>query len=181
LAHTCSHGVLHYNEDLVKIERKYLDKQKERYHPIITDFTRTTQPLIRYELNDIIVDKKEACPCGSIFQAIDHIEGRSDDLFYCINRNGQTVRIFPDFIRRAIITADERILIYQVVQISPQELNIYIESDYYSTLKITIQKALEQLFQSFNIDSMRYYFFDQLPLLGTGKLRRVCCNFSIKN
>ena len=35
--------------------------------------------MCRYELNDIITEKKN-CKCGSQFLAIESIEGRSDDI-----------------------------------------------------------------------------------------------------
>ena len=59
LAATCAHGTLHFNDDFLIIEKKYIDGDKKRFHPIITDLMRTTQPVIRYELNDIIHEKKE--------------------------------------------------------------------------------------------------------------------------
>ena len=68
-------GTLHFNEDLLIIEQKYLDAEKQRFHPLITDLMRTTQPVVRYELNDIITAKK-SCPCGSKWLAIEQIEGQ---------------------------------------------------------------------------------------------------------
>ena len=67
LAHTCEHHNLHFNEDIVKIEYKKIDEQNNRCFPIITDLRRTTQPVIRYCLNDIVQISKEECSCGSPF------------------------------------------------------------------------------------------------------------------
>lgn len=150
LAASCAYGVLHFNEDFLHIERKYLDPEQRRFHPVITDLMRTSQPVIRYELNDIIHVKTEPCPCGSSWLAIEQIEGRSDDVLeFIVQSDNQsidqlkkakpecattsiaqqrnTVRIYPDFIRRSIIMADPKISVYEVVQITPQEISLYIE------------------------------------------------------
>ena len=56
LACTCSEGNLHLNEDILYVEKEYLDDS--RFYPIITDFKRTSQPIYRYRLNDILVEEK---------------------------------------------------------------------------------------------------------------------------
>jgi len=48
LAHTCVEGNLHLNEDRVYIEKEFLDEESGRFSPIITDFFRSSQPVIRY-------------------------------------------------------------------------------------------------------------------------------------
>lgn len=117
LATTCKHGTLHINEDLVVIQKEYLDKDKGIFVPIITDFRRTTQPIIRYRLNDILIEKQAPCPCGSPYLALQRIDGRCDDIFYGRNIYNNTVSsLFPDFIRRAIMFASNDILEYKVIQ-----------------------------------------------------------------
>ncbi|NMH86537.1 F390 synthetase-related protein [Flavivirga algicola] len=125
LASTCAHGTLHFNEDFLIIEKKYLDKEKKRFHPIITDLLRTTQPIIRYELNDIIHEKSN-CPCGSHFTAIDKIEGRSDDVLRFKSITGKDVKVYPDFLRRTIILADPSINDYTLVQRDLDTLELYV-------------------------------------------------------
>jgi len=80
LAATCEQGNLHFNEDFLKIEKHFIDENKNRFHPIITDFNRTSQPIIRYLLNDII-HEGEPCTCGRKTMTIEKIEGRADDVF----------------------------------------------------------------------------------------------------
>lgn len=105
LASTCTHGTLHLNEDIVRIEREYLDGN--RFVPIVTDFERKGQPIIRYRLNDILVEKKSPCSCGSPFLALEKIEGREDDVFVFQDEKGQKKMVFPDFIRRCVLFAEE--------------------------------------------------------------------------
>lgn len=128
LAATCSQGILHINEDLVLVEKEYLDKDKGVFVPIITDFTRKTQPIIRYRLNDLLIERKTSCPCGSPFLALERIDGRCDDLFYGYKNNSKEIGIlFPDFIRRAIMLASDLILEYKVTQLSLDLIEIKLK------------------------------------------------------
>ena len=114
LAAPCKHGTLHFNEDFLMIEKKYIDQEQTKFHPIITDLLRKTQPIVRYELNDIISEKKN-CPCGSKHIGINQIEGRSDDIITIRNATGAYISIFPDIIRRTIVLSDPDISDYKVI------------------------------------------------------------------
>ncbi|WP_028596717.1 F390 synthetase-related protein [Paenibacillus assamensis] len=129
LATTCVQGTLHINEDLVHIEKEYLDQENGVFVPIITDFMRKTQPIIRYRLNDILIEKKTACTCGSPFLALERIDGRCDDIF--IGRSeldNREVSIFPDYIRRAIMFASNEIQQFKVIQHSIDNVEIKLEA-----------------------------------------------------
>ena len=109
---TCSHGTLHLNETFLHIEPNWLDDK--RFTPIITDFTRKTQPIVRYQLDDVLVIKDTPCPCGDPQQAIERIEGRCDDLLQLPDLDGNPVTIFADPCARVIVnhlpvTADFRL------------------------------------------------------------------------
>ncbi len=109
---TCSYGTLHLNEAFLHIEKNWLDDT--RFTPIITDFTRKTQPIVRYQLDDVLVIKKQPCPCGDPQLAIERIEGRCDDLLLLPDVEGNTVTIFADPCARVIVnhlpvTADFRL------------------------------------------------------------------------
>lgn len=104
LATTCKYGTLHLNEDIVHIEREYLDEY--RFVPVVTDFERKAQPIIRYRLNDILVESRRKCRCGSHCLALDKIEGREDDVFSFPGKDEIEKIVFPDFIRRCMLFAD---------------------------------------------------------------------------
>lgn len=148
LASTCPKGTLHLNEDIVHIEREYLDEK--RFVPIVTDFERKAQPIIRYRLNDILVEKKEACACGSPCLALEKIEGREDDVFTFQGHDGRDVPIFPDFIRRCILFADgggeaEKTGIsgdYRIVQEKDGRLTVYADLTEYGKQKIAEEFSL---------------------------------------
>ncbi len=92
LGFTCELGNLHLNEDVLHIEKEYIDRSKGRFLPIITDLFRSTQPIIRYRLDDILIEG--TCNCGSSFTAIQCVEGRLMDVLSFKNDKGKQVCIF---------------------------------------------------------------------------------------
>ncbi len=67
-------------------------------------FQTNQSTIYRYRLNDILVEEKSHCPCGSSAPTrIAKIEGRSDDIFYFKKEDGSSQMIYPDFIRRCIL------------------------------------------------------------------------------
>ncbi len=167
LATTCSHGTLHFNEDFIHIEKKYIDAEKTRFHPIITDLIRSSQPVIRYELNDIITELPK-CSCGSEFLAIAQIEGRSDDILVFQDAHQKEKRLFPDYFRRAIILASDRIENYQVVQTDANRIELYTDNDQAKAIT-----ALEQLLDSHEISGVTIETVAQLNQEKGTKLRRI--------
>ena len=73
LAYTCEKGKLHLNEDIAIFEKEWLDKKTGRFTPIITDFRRKTQPIIRYRLDDVLIESKKGCDCGSPYTVLSSI------------------------------------------------------------------------------------------------------------
>lgn len=170
---TCEHGNLHLNEELVFIEKEYIDDH--RFYPIITDFKRTSQPIINYRLNDLLVEATVPCPCGSVCQRIEKIEGRSDDIFLFKGRSGGTVPVFPDFIRRCVLFVPN-IHEYQASQISQTKIEIAIDN-----LNDEQEQQLKQEFRQLSEDfqfvcpTIEFvpYQWDQ-----TVKLKRIVRKFS---
>ena len=117
LAATCRLGRLHLNEEFVHIEPEWLDTDHRRFRPIVTDFTRTTQLVIRYRLDDVLRVSQERCACGRATRVIDAIEGRADDVLWSESvEDGQPRAVFPDTVRRAMALAGESIRDYRIEQ-----------------------------------------------------------------
>lgn len=169
LAHTCSEGNLHLNEDIVYIEKDWIDKDSGRFSPIITDFFRSSQPIIRYKLDDILIYEPKQCPCGSAFTRIKKIEGRCDDILKVKDNQGKDYLIYPDFIRRAIISASDEIKEYSVEH-KDDGLHIYLDP---IELKDKVDTSLKKLYKKLNIKELNHTFenFKSLPL--TQKRRRI--------
>ncbi len=132
LGSTCRCGNLHINEDLVFVELydkegKAVDKPGAAADSmLVTNLVNRVQPLIRYEMNDLIV-LGDKCPCGSAFRVIKKILGRHDDVLYLTDSSGSLKPVFPDLFARWIITTDDRIREFKVVQLTDQRLEIMID------------------------------------------------------
>jgi putative adenylate-forming enzyme len=119
---SCKYGSLHVNEDLVAIQTIFDDGTPvPAGYPckklIITDLHKKSQPIIRFELNDIITLSNVKCRCGSEFRVIEEIKGRADDLFWGIRKdNGTKHFIYQDYISRMIISASDDIDDFQAIQ-----------------------------------------------------------------
>jgi putative adenylate-forming enzyme len=124
LGATCSHGTLHLNEAHVHIEPQWLDER--RFVPLITDFSRTTQPIVRYRLDDILVKRAAPCPCGSHEMALDRIEGRCDDLLRLPGQHGTQIEIFADALSRAIAQVLPLAADYRLVQTGNAALALHV-------------------------------------------------------
>ena len=127
IAATCEHGTLHLNEEIMVVEKEWIDEERTMFHPIISDFKRKTQPMIRYRQNDILVLSKEPCPCGDARQAIAEILGRQDDVFEFESTSGKKELVVPDLIRRATMGLHSGITAYMVEQVSPSNIVVQLQ------------------------------------------------------
>ncbi len=132
IACPCRAGSLHINEDLMFVE--LLDEDgRELTKPgvacrrmIVTNLYNEVQPLIRYELNDL-VELGAPCACGSAFRVIGNVIGRDDDILYFPHQDGTLGHVFPDVLSRWIITAAAAIDEYMVEQSEPGRLVLALE------------------------------------------------------
>ena len=101
----CSfHRGLHLFEDLLIVE--VVDEQNQPvpdgspgYKLLLTNLFNFTQPLIRYEVSDMLTMSTEQCPCGRPFRLIAKVEGRSDDIIYLQSPQRRDVPIHPIHLR----------------------------------------------------------------------------------
>jgi phenylacetate-CoA ligase len=56
---------------------------------LITNLANHVQPIIRYEVGDIVVMAKDHCGCGNNMPLIDRVEGRDSDMFYIETKDGK--------------------------------------------------------------------------------------------
>jgi putative adenylate-forming enzyme len=117
LAATCSAGRLHLNEEFVRIDPEWLDQEHRRFRPIVTDFTRSTQMVVRYRLDDVLREAQGPCPCGRVTRSLEAVEGRADDvLWWPSARDGTARAVFPDTVRRSMALAGSSIRDYRIEQ-----------------------------------------------------------------
>jgi len=94
------HEGLHLFEDQVLIE--VVDDEHRPVPPgepgsrlLVTNLFNRTQPLIRYELNDLVTVSPDPCSCGRPFPLLKSIEGRSDDVLDMPAKDGSTIKVHP--------------------------------------------------------------------------------------
>jgi len=145
---TCVQGNLHLNEDQLIIEKEWIDIKTRRFNPIITDLKRSTQPIVRYRLDDILIEAEQACDCGLNTTTIKKIEGRCDDVLMLRGEHSSLIRVFPDFIRNKIISAAPMLHEYQVVQKSENRIDVYIDpfdEEVINNIKIELENLFSEL------------------------------------
>ncbi|WP_025850469.1 F390 synthetase-related protein [Paenibacillus ehimensis] len=182
LAATCAHGTLHMNEDIAVIQKEYVDLELRKFVPVITDFSRMAQPMIRYRLNDVLTERSEPCPCGSPFMAIETIEGRCDDLFYFPARDGKGwVRVFPDFVTRALLAASSDIEAYCAVLHAPNrmEVSLQVADEKRPETEKAVANALTGLCDRIGCRTPGFEFTAYAFRPGDRKLRRVERRFGL--
>ena len=177
IAATCEHGTLHLNEEIMVIQKQWVDEEKGWYHPIISDFKRKTQPIIRYRLNDILVASKQPCKCGDTRESIESIMGRQDDIFMLEKKSGDGFeQVIPDFIRRAVMQMHPDITAYCAIQKSPEEIEIQLLPE--GLQEISFQ-GFEQVWKNMKtiqpMISLAKYSFKP----STTKLRRIRRDFEL--
>jgi putative adenylate-forming enzyme len=168
LAHTCNKGSLHLNEDVVYIEKEFIDKR--RFVPIITDFRRTTQPIVRYRLNDILVLSDKTCSCQAATSIISHIEGREDDIFLFKDKDDAIVNVFPDIIGRCLVYT-KNIKEYRVTQTDYGKVVVYLKGGT-RTIEQGIIKEFDRLAKKMSFVAPMIQF-DEYELDLSRKLKRI--------
>lgn len=161
LAVTCLLGRLHLAEDVMRFE---FEPVGDLVSPVVSGFTRHTQILARYRMNDLLRLSADPCPCGCPFQTVDEVVGRADDVF----RFG-TVQITPDVLRNAVLDADRAITDFRLEQVAPDRVDLTLPT------QAGLQAASRALQAVFAAQGLRVAVTQRVAPLppGSGKLRRV--------
>ncbi|WP_240738310.1 F390 synthetase-related protein [Deinococcus fonticola] len=119
LALPCPHGHLHLNEAHVHFDWEPLGGGYVR--PVVTDFRRTTQPIIRHRLDDVLL-LGNPCSCGLASRRVERIAGRQDDALLLPGPSG-SITVWPDFLRGALGRVP-LLQEYQLQQTGPESLRL---------------------------------------------------------
>lgn len=128
---------LNMNEHFLIIEKEWLDAH--RFIPIITDLYRTTQPIIRYRLDDVLV----VAPSESPLTKLAAIEGRLGDVCYA-ERGQESIPIFSDLIRQKMVSSPEAFEDYHIRQETLTTFHIQVTPEVQDRERLT--QHLNQLF-----------------------------------
>jgi len=122
----CPHGSLHLAEDVVAFE--FEPAAGGLVSPLITDFTRSTQIMARYRMNDLLRLSDAPCACGSPLQRVASVEGRQDDVFM-LAAGEKFLPVTPDVMRNAVVDADRRIQDFRIVQTAADRVELALAAD----------------------------------------------------
>jgi putative adenylate-forming enzyme len=186
IAITCRYGNMHINEDVVAIQ--LINKDGSPTTPgnpchrlIVTDLHKSSLPIIRYELNDIITLSSNKCKCGSSFRVIEKIQGRADDLFWGIRKTDNSRHfIYQDYISRTIISVSDNIEEFQAIQKDYKHLILRIELKPMvgrQEIEKKLISNIRKVFTDYNCIEPRVeiIFGEPLRNINSGKLSRVIC------
>jgi len=126
------------NEGFLIVEKEWIDET--RFVPIITDLFRHTQPIVRYRLDDVLIENQRS---SSIYTEIDQIEGRLGDVCYG-KRGEEVIPIFADLIRQCMVNNSISFDDYLINQTSLLQFTIAITPEIKN--KNRIIHHLNQLF-----------------------------------
>jgi len=176
LAYSCEAGNLHLNETYIHIEKNWLDKEKTRFQPIITDFTRSTQIILRYQLNDILRVSNQVCSCGNIETCIEAIEGRSDEILWLPEKESvELTPIYPDSMRRYMMLVEPELSEYKIIQ-RGLKWHVSLKTEYDKYLcEANIEKRISEYCEQFALIKPELIFSDWQPEIKAAKRRRLIC------
>jgi putative adenylate-forming enzyme len=122
----CERGVLHAAEDVIAFEWTPGPAGSELVSPLITDFTRRTQMMVRYRMNDLVRLGDRPCACGSALQPLAEVVGRMDDVFEFAPPGARCVLVTPEILRNAIVGADRSIDDFRLLQTGPLSVELVL-------------------------------------------------------
>jgi phenylacetate-CoA ligase len=124
------HGA-HINNDMA-----ILENVDANYNPVpdgtpgakvlMTNLMNFVQPIIRYEIDDVITLSSDPCPCGNKLPRIVSIAGRSNDQFWVVSDKGETLEMSNLIFKDAFLLLFD-IAEFQVTQTGKNQFSILVE------------------------------------------------------
>lgn len=113
IAADCSaHMGLHHFADMSIVE--IVDSENQPVPPgtpgqkvLLTNLHKFVQPIIRYEMSDILTQSPIPCVCGRSFPLFSSIGGRSEDTLHLPGRDGRIVEVSPMVITTSLVEMAE--------------------------------------------------------------------------
>jgi phenylacetate-CoA ligase len=171
LAAEChEHRGLHLFEDTSIVE--VVDARGEPVPPgtlgqrvLVTNLGNLTQPLIRYELTDMLTVGTAPCPCGRPYTLLTAIRGRADDVLELPGQNGSIVTVHPNHLIDAIeLHPDARQ--YQIARhASSIEIHVVPRAGHEASLAETLTAAVRASVAKLGADpgTVTTTLVDELP------------------
>jgi phenylacetate-CoA ligase len=183
LTNGCStSGGMHVNADWAILE---VVDEKDRPVPdgvpgakvLLTNLANYVQPIIRYEIGDIVTMATEPCCCGNNLPLIARVEGRDSDVFYIETEDG-TRALQPTIFELAVghvLEARE----YQLVQENSTHFRARLEPLPGKKVDATRAKhALDDALEKYGLREKLHVdveIVDRLAPNGEQKFKRIVC------
>ena len=81
---------------------------------LVTNLANFVQPLIRFEVSDVVTIDPEPCPCGRTLRRMRSVDGRADAVLQLPGAGGERMPVHP--LQFGVITADRGVREFQVLQ-----------------------------------------------------------------
>jgi putative adenylate-forming enzyme len=178
VASACREGRLHLNEDLTAVQTVPVRDPatgEDVHRLVITDLSRRTQPILRYELNDCVVLARGPCPCGSSLRVVDRVLGRHDDVLL-VRSGGGYRQVFSDHVTRAVIRASEAVGEYQVVQRDPGQVLVRVvprAGSAFEPMAEAVRASLVRMFEGYGGEVPRVEVLDEAPIPNPRSLKLI--------
>jgi len=127
LSYGCEQRWLHVNADWVVLEpvdaeHRPVAAGEQSHTVLLSNLANRVQPILRYDLGDSVVMRRDACLCGNPLPAI-RVKGRSADVLTFSTQGGESVSIPPLAFDVDHVPGVE---LFQIVQRTPTVLRVRI-------------------------------------------------------
>jgi phenylacetate-coenzyme A ligase PaaK-like adenylate-forming protein len=176
-------GGMHVNADWA-----ILEVVDENFEPVpagqtgakvlITNLANYVQPIIRYEVGDIVTMATEPCGCGNNMPLIDHINGRDSDMFYIETSSGRRPlqpSVFELAVGRLLDTRE-----YQIVHEENTKFRVRVEPLPGKAFdRQRADKIMREELEAYKLDrqiEVEFEVVDRLAADGDHKFKRIVSN-----
>lgn len=131
LSYRCREGWLHVNADWVVVEpvdaaHRPVAPGTASHTVLVTNLANRVHPILRYDLGDSVLQRPDACPCGSPLPAV-RVQGRAADVLTVAPVAGPSVRLAP-LIFDALVDRVPGLELLQIAQTAPDALRVRLRA-----------------------------------------------------
>jgi phenylacetate-coenzyme A ligase PaaK-like adenylate-forming protein len=171
----------HVNADLALLE--VVDDEYRAVPPgtrgtrvLVTNLMNLVQPIIRYDVGDVVVMSPEPCRCGSPMPLVHAVAGRSKERFW-IEADGK-VREIPYYLFLAALHHCTELAEHQVAQTGRNRFVVRVAPQHGKTVSpVDVRPLVHQSVAAEGLDRLLDFDVEVVPEIprnpGSGKLKRV--------
>ena len=180
LSYRCEHGWLHVNSDWVVLEPvdasyRPVTAGQQSHTVLISNLANRIQPILRYDLGDSVIERPDACPCGSPFMAI-RVQGRAADSVIFRTSRGELATL-PPLLFVASVDRVPGVEMFQIIQTTPTGLRVRVRAapgSEHARVAQAVSAALRELLFARGLEDVAIVSADEPPEQSAGgKFRQV--------